>query len=367
VKLGSVLVFSRVLGALSLPLAALLAASCQSLAGIDDYELGPCGAFCDTVMANCQDENKVYASRANCMSVCRHLPPGDPNERGNDNSILCRYEAAKQAATGEANIECQRAGPGGGDWCGTECEAYCLLFSQICSAEPEQKNCEEKCLGLRDDGNLQATDDHEGDTLQCRLVHVSAAEPDPKYHCGHAQLANPTQWCNNDALKPPRPPDCGDFCKLVAHVCEGDFQVYESEAQCNALCQYFDPGANSDSKGQNTLGCRKYHTYNAMNDAVTHCPHLGPGGAGVCGDSKTGNCDSYCDISVQVCGAQFAANFSDREDCMAQCAELPPGGKYSVVQAESEPETLGCRLLSLQRAAEDPTQCDGVFGGAPCE
>lgn len=353
-----------------LPLGALLAASCQSIAGIDDYELGPCGEFCDTVMANCTDKNQVYATSDNCMSVCKHLDPGDPNEPGgNENTVSCRLAAAVHAATDEPESFCQQAGPGGGNACGDQCEAYCVLYEQLCSSQPPQVDCVEHCRGLRDRGTLQSTEDHEGDTLQCRLVHLSAVEstPDPAYHCGHAQLANPTQWCNNDQLDTPLPPDCADFCKLVTHVCTDDLAVYENETQCNALCQYFDPGHNADMKGQNTLGCRKYHTYNAMNDRITHCPHLGPGGAGVCGDPMTGNCDSYCDIAAHVCETEFDANFTDRDDCMAACAELDVGGKYSVLQAESQPATLACRLLELTRAAENPMLCAGVFGEAPCE
>jgi hypothetical protein len=171
---------------------------------------------------------------------------------------------------------------------------------------------------------------------------------------------------------PARPPECGDFCKLVSHVCRDDFAVYESEVQCNALCQHFDPGENADGNGKNTLGCRKYHTYNAMNDPVTHCPHLGPGGAGVCGDPMTGNCDSYCRISERACGTQFKAHFADTDECLAQCAELEPGAKYSVAQADTESSTLGCRLLALSRAAEagpDSALCLDAFGdpGTACE
>ena len=150
-------------------------------------------------------------------------------------------------------------------------------------------------------------------------------------------------------------------------MCQDDFAVYESEEQCQALCKHFAIGENSDTKGQNTLGCRKYHTYNAMNDPVTHCPHLGPGGAGVCGDPMTGNCDSYCRISKLACGTEFDATFSSDEDCLAQCAELDPGGKFSVAQAQLEPAALGCRFLALSRAAEDDKLCPAVFGAAPCE
>jgi hypothetical protein len=331
-------------------------------------------------MANCKDANTVYASRDNCMSVCQHLEAGDPHEPGHTNTVACRHAAAIDAATGEKEISCQLAGPGGGGetGCGTsECANYCELYDAICSAAlpilyPKQNNCVQNCEGLRDKGKLDPDDDHEGDTLQCRLVHVSAAETDLRAHCGHAVLANPTRWCNNDAVVPPLPPSCVDFCKLVGHVCTGELSVYENDGQCEKLCKHFDPGENADSTGKNTLGCRKYHTYNAMGQPEIHCPHVGPGGAGVCGDMMTGNCDSYCRISERACTSQFTAHFADVDDCLTQCSELDPGGKYSVAQADSESATLGCRFLALSRAAEagpDSALCVDAFGdpGTACE
>jgi hypothetical protein len=335
---------------------------------VDDYQLGPCAEYCDAVMANCTNENSVYTIRENCMGVCALLEPGIPSEPGRTNTVACRHAAAREAATGEADIACQRAGPGGGDWCGNECENYCSLYSLACSREPEQVRCVEQCAGLRDNGKLHATDDHEGDSLQCRLVHVSSAPDDPVYHCGHARLVHPSKFCNDDAFAEPLLPTCTDFCKLVTNVCTGTLEVYEDAEQCKALCEHFDPGKNSDTSGQNTLGCRKYHAYNAFGDPVTHCPHVGPGGGKVCGDKQTGDCDSYCRIASGVCGSEFAAAFGDEATCLAECAVLEPGSKYSIAKASTEPTTLGCRLMALAQAAEGQAVCPAAFGNAaPCQ
>ena len=65
----------------SLSLASLgLVWGCQSIAGIEERTLGPCGEFCDTVMANCTGENQVYDTRDKCMALCEILPPGDTVE-----------------------------------------------------------------------------------------------------------------------------------------------------------------------------------------------------------------------------------------------------------------------------------------------
>ena len=57
-----------------------LAASCQSLANIDDRELGKCGEFCDTVMQNCQGDHSVYLSADVCLAVCKVFQEGSPGD-----------------------------------------------------------------------------------------------------------------------------------------------------------------------------------------------------------------------------------------------------------------------------------------------
>jgi hypothetical protein len=348
------------------------AASCQSIADIEDYRQGHCGEFCDLVMANCTGANEVYHSRASCMGFCALLREGDFTEADRGNTVACRLAAARQIPNGEANQLCQWAGPGGGEHCGaSNCDNYCELIPKVCPTQAkDQLPCVSNCEGLRDDGSLNATDDHEGDTVQCRLVHLSAATTEPASHCEHARLAKPSAYCTDEALATPHPLSCDDYCKLIGKVCSGDNAVYEDTEQCNAVCQYFVVGEPGDQTGD-TLACRKYHVHNAISAPATHCAHAGAGGDGHCGDPLVGNCTSYCTLLSQVCPGEFASTLTDMEGCMADCATLEDSGSnkaYSVPKtiAQSTPLPFGCRLLALSRAAVDGALCSNVFDATGC-
>ncbi|MGC4087113.1 MAG: hypothetical protein QM756_04255 [Polyangiaceae bacterium] len=356
-------------------LAALLpfAASCQSIAGIEEYRQGHCADFCDQVMANCTGANEVYHSRASCMGFCALLREGDFNEKDSGNTVACRWNAVKGLPDlGEAVQACQWAGPGGGDHCGeSNCDNYCALFPKVCPDQASsQEPCKTNCLGFRDDGNLNATDDHEGDTIQCRLVHLSAATTEPTSHCQHARLAKPSAYCTDEALKEPHPLNCDDYCKLVDAICSGNAAVYEDVDQCKAVCKYFAIGEVGDQT-EDTLTCRKYHTQNAIALPATHCAHAGPGGDGHCGDTMTGNCDSYCSLLNNVCPAELAGAFTDIDGCLADCADLPDSASnmgYSAEKTKHPGEALpfGCRLLSLSRAAAGKVACGMVLDETSC-
>jgi len=82
------------------------------------------------------------------------------------------------------------AGPGGDGTCGQNCEAYCLLLRTHCSARFDGTfdglaACTAACQQIPDAGGY-TTAMSQGDSIQCRLWHVSAAAVDPSMHCGHA-------------------------------------------------------------------------------------------------------------------------------------------------------------------------------------
>ncbi|MFZ5894879.1 MAG: hypothetical protein ACOY0T_27710 [Myxococcota bacterium] len=357
------------------PLLGLLAASvasCQSIAGIEDYHQGHCGEFCDAVMANCTGPNEVYHSRASCMGFCALLREGDFTEKDTGNTVACRLDAALGVPNGEANQLCQWAGPGGGDHCGdSNCANYCALFPKVCPEQAEdQEPCITNCQGLRDDLHLNSTDDHEGDTIQCRLVHLSAATAEPASHCGHARLAKPSAYCTDEALPTPHPLSCDDYCKLVGAVCNGKNAVYEDTDQCKAVCKYFEVGEPGDQTGD-TLACRKYHVQNAISLPATHCAHAGPGGDGHCGDTVTGSCGAYCSLLSQICPTEFSSTLTDLDGCMADCTALEDSASNKAYSVEktlhpTSPLPYGCRLLALSRAAVDKNLCSVVFEPTAC-
>ncbi|HEY3253695.1 MAG TPA: hypothetical protein VGJ91_07090, partial [Polyangiaceae bacterium] len=125
----------------------------------------------------------------------------------------------------------------------------------------------------------------------------------------------------------------------------------------------------------NTIGCRTAHAFNALLISPhDHCPHIGPLGAGVCGDAmKGGNCEAYCSLAATACAADFKSNFDDHGDCVDQCSKLAGAekGDYSVKDAKTGGNTVQCRGLAVSRAlalpeADRADACQAVFGGAPC-
>lgn len=186
---------------------ALTASGCAQVLGVDDRQydptfesdggVDPCQTYCATVEANCQGDRALFPSAASCPSVCSGLPPGVPGDTAG-NSLACRLTQAELAAkTGEPSFYCPSAGPGGGSpapgggfVCGTNCDGYCALMEAFCPAEraalaEQSGSCLDACAKVPDVGGYNTQDFYSGDTLQCRLFHLTGAGIDP-IHCKHA-------------------------------------------------------------------------------------------------------------------------------------------------------------------------------------
>jgi hypothetical protein len=342
--------------------------ACQSLAGIVDrhYESPDasavsalCEDYCTTVMDGCTDTFAVYPSKEVCLGVCAHLQPGDP-ATPTGNTVACRAEQAKLAKrSGESNTYCPAAGPGGAGTCGDDCDSYCTLYSELCPDEASS-DCQRKCAVLLDDGTFDAKKNHDGDTLQCRLVHTGNATLDPATHCPHATLA--PQAGSPCAIPTP---NCDDYCRVVTGACTKDFAVYESAAQCKRVCAALEVGKSSDAQ-EDTLGCRTYHAYNALDIDTSHCPHAGPGGDGHCG---TDNCKPYCRLLAAACPSDFAT-FATEADCESACSALPGAAKDSqrtLKAAKDGTDSVQCRLLHVSRAFDTKSECKAAMAGDPCQ
>ncbi len=395
--------------------------ACQSLAGIEDRTftgnagdagdtgdggaLPPteqCQKYCSLAKDVCGGTNALYADDSTCLGICALLLPGEEIEP-QGNTVACRInqlEVAQQVTPGEpATLPdyCAKAGPGGNGTCGSNCESYCQLYAGACQADQpqlgntqyNQKTCVAKCQGLTNLDTFDWMSNYSGDTLQCRLAHTSAATVNPGEHCVHAQLqaqgqANPVGPCVDDAST--TKPDCDSFCHLELAECQNELAVYESVEQCRAVCALLPAGQITDIK-ENTVGCRKYHSYNALVDPTSHCPHTGPGGDGHCGSADapsaetfTGNCESYCILAAGACDSAvagvdpaetFQAHFKTKAACQQACGKIDgaaPNSGYAVAPAPTG-DTVQCRLLHAARAALKPgTECAAVFGdAAPCQ
>lgn len=206
---------TNLLGTCALFVSSVVAVGCAKIAGIDDsVPVDPnaasgsalCNTYCDTVLANCVDPLYVYATRDMCMGVCNKLETagytGNPNDQVG-NSINCRLNQAIQAKkTAEFSLYCPASGPGGNGICGTNCEGYCVLMQLTCSTEFAVRPFDgtlstcvnQVCPSLPTlDAGFDA-DQQSGNTINCRLYHISAANADPNaplIHCPHAAGASP--------------------------------------------------------------------------------------------------------------------------------------------------------------------------------
>lgn len=363
-------------------IAALGLLACQTVAGIEERKLDPtaadaaspaCKSYCANVMAACVGKNAVYETDGKCLAVCAQLEP-DLDGEAAGNTLACRAIFAKAALTTEPEENCRAAGPGGDGVCGTDCEAYCDLFAKLCPDDNlyTLERCNEACPGVTDQRRFDVSADHDGDTIECRLVHVSSAAERGKAadHCPHAALIPSDPWCTGKAEEPPT---CEQYCSIQLEACEGALTQYESPQQCLDVCGALDLGRNDDETG-NTVACRRYHSFSSILTPEAHCYHSGPTGDGHCGDASpvtdghTGNCESYCTLAAAACPAQFEAELGDAEQCMAACVMLDEAerdAEYSVAAAKKS-TGLSCRILQTARAFADPSSCDAAMGAAPC-
>ena len=151
-------------------------------------------------------------------------------------------------------------------------------------------------------------------------------------------------------------PDCAGYCATIMANCKGDGsdggmganQQYTTLINCMNSCKAMPVGSAADRAG-NTLGCRSYHAMAAKGDPVLHCPHAGPGGAGVCG----ANCDGYCQIAMMYCTASNMAKvYSDLNDCKTTCMSVPDDARYSIAVQEGPHQA--CLLYHVQEASTVP-------------
>ena len=159
---------------------------------------------------------------------------------------------------------------------GLTCDAYCALYESGCADFNEYDNTE-ACLAQCAQWPLGTEGATDGDSLACRLYHVGVANmADANVHCPHAS-PNGAGVCADPAA-----PTCDDYCNTYLKNCTGDQNAYMDMNDCMDQCSHWYPGNLADTAGD-TVGCRLYHGgAPAMSDPMTHCPHAGPGGGGVC-------------------------------------------------------------------------------------
>jgi hypothetical protein len=360
---------------------------------------GGCESFCELANSLCKDRFAIYHGNQDCPTACA-LYTAEERE--------CRRGELKKlqdSSPNEAYLYCPRASLSGGNGVcgGSPCKNYCKTMSIVCADYPEDsvnypdaegknaEECEAKCSVIpdqeklpqgADDSTFDINADHEGDTIQCRLVHLTLATQSKAFasdHCAHAYISpqpmsGRTPWCGAP-LETDGVPTCEDYCAVNLAACKDEHKVYDNPAQCRAACRAFEPGNLSENSQEPTLACRKYHSYNAAvyADPEKHCPHAGPGGADVCGD----DCESLCLLLENGCPAEFEAEYDgSANSCQRACdtarkadPKYKGGASYSIASAKRG-DPFACRLYSATVATamsnDAADVCAVAVGKAAC-
>lgn len=151
-----------------------------------------CAMYCAAMMSSCMGVYAQYPSLDSCLGACNGLPAGAPGETSG-NSLACRaYHAGMASIAPE--VHCAHAGPGGAGACGQNCDGFCAIATAVCPAEhPAVDGCLAACGGFMDTEPYN-TEDAAGDTLACRLYHLTIAATSPsdaEVHCGHTIAESP--------------------------------------------------------------------------------------------------------------------------------------------------------------------------------
>ncbi|MES1175220.1 MAG: hypothetical protein ABUL62_12935 [Myxococcales bacterium] len=237
-----------------------------------------CSSYCASIMTNCTGSDAQYVSLPVCLADCSHLPTAAPGATFG-NSVQCRQgEATLAATTGEPSEHCSMAGPAGNSVCGTTCESYCSLIMPTCpTAFSSTQACEFACKSMADLKRYD-TSEQRGDTVQCRIFHVSAATQSPSSHCPHAG-AESTHYCvDSDAgeATPPScdvPPEADDCDRCERQKCCKEFDDCYSDTICDTADSDLDACIDlAESMDAGTSDCHtRFIATNASAAAFAAC------------------------------------------------------------------------------------------------
>lgn len=370
-----------------------LVASCANIIDLEERKVaadagadGSVSATCDAYCAQAQERcpGLFYKNEVGCMGVCQEYAVGD-SAQPKGNTLACRMKALENAKVYnfEAQTYCPGAGPGGAaladaDSCGTLCENYCKLYETVCKDFAEIPDCQNKCLLLPSRmGGTTADMDFASaaDTVQCRLAHVTAAatakslgdRDAQKSHCGHSGLKS-NQLCDvSDERVADIQIQCSDFCRLTMGACQGPDQVYESPAQCEAVCGRLVSGSIKDITSKtDSRRCRRENAYAALvepdaNLRALACSNASP----IPSQCGAGRCATYCALAKTACTALYPGD----QQCEASCNQLSDRAQninYSIPSALGRGSPLNCRAQRVAKVLASIAIDQGIPPGA-CE
>lgn len=177
------------LASLCTSLYALVAVACGGETG--DPQEGECQDYCALITVHCSGTVAQYSDINSCLSTCAAMPLGDVATHAG-HSVACRtFQAAAAELDGPAT--CPGAGPGGAGVCGSNCESFCAMTDEICGGDlapfASTEACLSACAAFVSTPPFDASD-LAGDTIECRLYHLTAAAVAPDIHCAHLQVVS---------------------------------------------------------------------------------------------------------------------------------------------------------------------------------
>lgn len=153
----------------------------------------PCPQYCTLVSDHCAGDQAQYSGQGACEAVCAAIPPGSEDDQLG-NTVGCRTYHAINAAE-DPGTHCVHAGPAGGGVCGGNCESFCSLALELCTDDlavwTDVESCLTDCGQFPDDVPFSETQ-VSGDSLACRLYHLTVAALQPDPHCSHIALVSET-------------------------------------------------------------------------------------------------------------------------------------------------------------------------------
>ncbi len=149
-----------------------------------------CETYCAAIAVNCVAVNEQYGNDESCRAFCSNLPEGEDGAQ-TGNTLACRLYHAQEAAT-DPDTHCVHAGPSGGGVCGTMIESFCEVAPKVCpDVHADTDACMTAVGGVNADP-LYAGPSSTGDTLACRLYHLTEATVDDETHCEHTGAVSAT-------------------------------------------------------------------------------------------------------------------------------------------------------------------------------
>jgi hypothetical protein len=154
----------------------------------------PAEKYCANMKNNCTGANAQYPSDASCAAAAAALPAGMDSDMAG-NTLGCRvYHSG--AAMGDPATHCAHAGPSGDGACGDVCEGFCDIAVKTCATQwPDKTACLATCATFANDPGSYNTSFTAGNTVECRLYHLSVAATDAASattHCPHTELLSDT-------------------------------------------------------------------------------------------------------------------------------------------------------------------------------